>query len=201
MVREEKIRFVEELKERLEASYAIYLSDFTGLDVAEMMDLRKALREVSSTHIVVKNTLARRAVAASGLSDLEEFLLGPTALTLAEGDPVGPAKVLVRFRSKLERPTIKAALIDGRLLTVEEVDRLAALPPRSELLAQVVAGIQAPLHGLVTVLRANLLGLVNALDQLRRRLGEEEGQTVPTSEATPEESGEIEAADPEESTE
>ncbi len=157
------------LATKLRGSPTVYVTDFTGLNVARITELRRRLRAAGVEYLVVKNTLARRALGPAEVSALEPHLAGPTALVLAGADPVGAAKVLADFAREFEKPTVKIGLVEGKTVTPEQVKRLAALPSRIELLAQVGGALQAPLAGLVGALNGLLVTMVGALEALRSK--------------------------------
>jgi len=164
------------LSQQLAGSPTIYVTDFTGLDVAHITDLRRRLRAVGVEYVVVKNTLARRALTEKQLKDggPESFLAGPTALVLAGADPVGAAKVLTDFAKEFEKPAIKVGLVEGKPVTQAQVKSLAALPAKAQLLAQVGGAFQAPMAGFLGVLNGVLYALVGALEALKtKRAGEQ----------------------------
>jgi large subunit ribosomal protein L10 len=163
----QKQELVTTLADRVARSPTLYVTDFTGLDVARLTELRRRLRAAGVEYVVVKNTLARRAFDSAHVPGLLPHLAGPTALVLAGADPVGAAKVLAEFQKEHDRPAIRAGLVDGRAVTPAEVKRLAALPSRPELLAQVGGALQAPLAGLAGALHGVLLTMVGALEGLR----------------------------------
>jgi large subunit ribosomal protein L10 len=117
--------------------------------------------------VVVKNTLAQRALAANSVTALDDHLAGPTGLVLAGKDPVAAAKVLADFVREFEKPAIKIGLIDGRPVTADQVKRLASLPPRDVLLSQLAGAMQAPVAQLAGVLSGVLYQMVGALEALR----------------------------------
>lgn len=158
---------VDALQRELETSPNLYLTDFTGLDVLKMTDLRYRLRTVGVKYLVVKNTLAQRALAASAISDLDEHLTGPTGVVFAGDDPVTAAKVLTDFAKEHERPEIKIGLLDGKPVTKQDVQRLAKLPPRDVLLAQLAGALQGPLAGFAGAMNAILYQFAGALEALR----------------------------------
>src|SRR5881397_2374072 len=134
MKRPEKERLVAELKQKLHGAKALYYTDFTGLNVKRMTDLRRRLRKAKVEYVVIKNTLALRAVNESGL--VGERLKGPTGLVMAK-DAVGAAKVLSDFaKENDQRPTVKGGLLDGRSVDAAQVKRLAAMPSREQMLAE-----------------------------------------------------------------
>jgi len=170
MVRSEKEAVVGSLADMFSGASGIYLTDFTGMDVASVTELRRQLRAASVSYRVVKNTLARLALDRSGKEMLKEFFQGPTGVAVTVEDEFVPAKVLVDFAKEGERPKLKGAFIEGRLFTPEEVTALAALPAKSELLAGVVRGIQTPISGLVGCLSGmfrNLAGVLRAVAERR----------------------------------
>src|SRR5207249_5003863 len=134
----QKQEMVTALAERLRRSRTIYVTDFTGLDVAKLTQLRRRLRQAGGTggdtdFVVVKNTLARRALADAQVQGLEAYLAGPTGLVLTGADPIAAAKVLTDFAREFEKPAIKVGLVDGKTVTPNLVRRLASLPTKHEL--------------------------------------------------------------------
>ena len=164
----QKQETVTALATKLRSSPTVYVTDFTGLNVARITELRRRLRAAGVEYLVVKNTLARRALGPA-VSALEPHLAGPTALVLAGADPVGAAKVLADFAREFEKPAVKIGLVEGKTVTPEQVKRLAALPSRIELLAQVGGALQAPLAGLVGALNGLLVTMAGALEALRSK--------------------------------
>jgi len=165
--REAKGQVVAEVKDRLERARAAILTDYRGLDVTGITELRERLREAGAEYRVVKNTLTARAAEALGLEEVIEFLEGPTAIAFAYDDPVVPAKVINQFARTHKELEIKAGLLGKAVIDAGRVRQLAELPSRDELLGQFVGTVAAPLTGLVTVLAGPMRGLVTALDQLR----------------------------------
>ena len=170
MARPEKEAAVAELKERFASAKVVVLTDFRGLTVKKATELRRRLRQAGVEYRVVKNTLTSRAAREANLTGLDQYLAGPTALAFSGADPVAPAKVLMEFARENKELTVKAGVLDGRVIDAEQVKALADLPSREVLLAQVLAGMQAPLTGLVRVLNGTLAGFVYALEAYRRKL-------------------------------
>ena len=165
MKRNEKEQLVSELTDKLKGASAVYYTDFTGLNVKRMTDLRRRFRKAGVEYVVIKNTLALRAVNESGLAG--ERLRGPTGLVVGP-DPVAAAKVLTDFaRENDQRPDIKGGLLDGRQIGVDQVKALANLPSREQLLAELAGGLQAPLAGFVGALNGVLYMFAGALEALR----------------------------------
>jgi large subunit ribosomal protein L10 len=167
MNKTERQETVETLTEQLRGSPNLYVTDFTGLNVLRMTEFRRRLRASGVSYIVVKNTLAQRALAANAITGLDDHLAGPTGLVLAGNDPVGAAKVLADFAREFEKPAIKFGLVDGRPVTADQVKRLAGLPPRDVLLSQLAGTMQAPVAQLVGVMNSMLYQMVGALEALR----------------------------------
>ena len=164
----QKQEVVTALATRLRRSPTVYVTDFTGLDVAKLTQLRRRLRQAGTEFVVVKNTLALRALGDAQVGGgLESHLAGPTGLVLAGADPVAAAKVLADFAKEFERPAIKVGLVDGRAVTPDQVKRLASLPTRIALLAQLGGALQAPMAGLVGALNGLLMNMAGALEALR----------------------------------
>jgi large subunit ribosomal protein L10 len=152
---------------RLQRAPTVYVTDFTGLNVAKVTELRRRLRAAGVDFIVVKNTLARRAFDAAAVPALSDHLAGPTALVLAGRDPVGAAKVLTDFAREHEKPAIKIGLVEGKTVSPDQVKRLATLPSKQELLAQLGGALQAPMAGWVGAMQGLLQMMVGALEALK----------------------------------
>ncbi len=164
-----KQKQVDELAERLERAQLAVLADYRGLTVAELARLRGRLREVGGEFHVAKNTLTRRAAERLGYHDLMPYLVGPTGLATG-GDPAGLARALNEYARQQRTFVLKAALLGDRVLPPEEVGRLAELPSREQLIAQVIGGFQAPIVGLVNVLNGTLRSLVGVLVARQQQL-------------------------------
>jgi len=168
MKRAEKEALVTGLKDRITQSSTVYLTDFTGLSVKNMTDLRRRFRSAGIEFLVAKNTLALRALHEASIDSLDDVLAGPTGFVFAGAEPVGAAKVLADFRKETQnKPAVKAGLMDGKRVTPEEVQQLAKLPTREELLSQAAGAFQGPLQGFVGVLSGMLNQFVGALEALR----------------------------------
>lgn len=167
----EKVDKVEELTTAMSNAKAIYLADFTGLDVAKVTGLRNKLREAEVGYQVVKNRLAKRAAAEAGISGLDEHLTGPTAIAFTNEDPIAPAKILQDFADEDDTFSIKTGFMDGRVLSPDEVKALSKLPSREELLGKVLGSVQSPMYGLAGVLNGllrNLVGVVAAIEEKQK---------------------------------
>ncbi len=168
MKRAEKEALVTGLKDRITQSSTVYLTDFTGLSVKNMTDLRRRFRSAGIEFLVAKNTLALRALHEASIDSLDDVLAGPTGFVFAGAEPVGAAKVLADFRKETQnKPVVKAGLMDGKRVTEADVQQLAKLPTREELLSQAAGAFQGPLQGFVGVLSGMLNQFVGALEALR----------------------------------
>ena len=165
--REEKERLVAELHEKFKEVRAVILTDFTGLDVAQVSRLRRQLQERGMEYRVVKNTLLRRASQKTALEALAEHFVGPNAIVLSYEDPVLPAKILVDIAKEEPELQIKAGFVEGRVLEPKDVKALATLPPREVLVGQMVGLLKAPLAMLVGVLQAPMRELVGVLQAIK----------------------------------
>ena len=160
---------VQDLREKLAEAKNLFLTDFAGLTVAEITKLRGELRKDGSTYSVVKNTLFKIAAGDDLASKFDKYLAGTTGVVFAGNDPVGPAKALKTFSKDVKAIGIKAAYIDGMMVEAAQVEILAQLPPKIELLAKLVGSLANPMRGLVTVLQGNQSGLVRALNAIREQ--------------------------------
>ena len=165
MNRTEKQQLVTELTTKLRGAKSVYYTDFSGLNVKRMTDLRRRLRKAGVEYVVIKNTLALRAVNESGL--VGERLKGPTGLVVST-DPVAAAKVLSDFaKENDQRPAVKGGLLDGRSVSTEQVKQLASMPSREQMLAELGAGLMAPMAAFAGAMNGLFYMMVGALEALR----------------------------------
>lgn len=175
MNREMKEAFVAELQEKLSNATAFYLTDFTGMSVKQITQFRSRLRNEGVEYVVVKNTLAKRAVEDLELPDIGKFFSGPTGLVVGR-DPVVAAKVLSDFAREFDnKPAVKLGIVDRKEVAPEQIRQLAELPPREVLLAQLAGGLQAPMARLAGGMQNLVGGLARALDALRQQREAAEG--------------------------
>jgi len=170
-----KATVVDEIRARLTSSDAAVLTEYRGLTVSELAELRGALRNSGAEYKVFKNTLARRAVEGAGLTELLPLLEGPVAFAFVEGDAVTTAKALKEFGRSAPALVVKGGLLGGRFLEAADVDALAEIAPREELLARLAGGFQSPLTkaaGLFQAFTRNLAYGVQALIDQRVAAGE-----------------------------
>jgi len=145
MPRPEKVKAVADIRERLEDAEAVFLTEYRGLSVQAVQDLRRALRENGADYKVVKMTLARLAASDAGIEGMGEYLAGPTALAFANADPVAAAKALKEFAKSHDVFVLKAGFLSGSVLSPEEIAKLAEIESREVLLAKVAGAAKAPL--------------------------------------------------------
>jgi large subunit ribosomal protein L10 len=153
MSKTERQSAVEALTAQLKASPNVYVTDFSGLNVLRMTELRRRMREAGVTYVVVKNTLARRALAASEIPSLDKHLTGPTGLVLST-DALAAAKVITEFAREFEKPTVKAGYVDGTAVAPAYIKRLGEIPSRDVLLGQFAGTLNNVLYSFVAALEA-----------------------------------------------
>ena len=164
---DEKKKIVEELHERLAKSKVVIVTDYKGLNVETMTELRRKLREAQIDYQVVKNTLLVRAAKETGVALIQEHLKGPSAIALSFDDPVAPAKVLMEFAKKNEKLEIKTGVMEDRVLDLASIKALAALPSREMLLSQLLSAMVGVPTGLVRVLNGIPQKLMYALQAIK----------------------------------
>lgn len=180
MPRPEKVQAVAEIKERMESARAVFVTEFRGMSVQQLQTLRRALRDSGAEYKVVKMTLARRAADELGLSEIDEYLAGPTALTFADSDPVSTAKVLKDAGSDIEALVVKAGILGAELILPERISELAEIEPRDVLLGKIAGAGKAPM-----VKAAGMFGSFtrNAATMFSQLLEKRESGEVPAAAA------------------
>jgi len=171
---DEKKTIVADLHERFARSKLVIVADHKGLNVQDITDLRRQLREAGVEFQVVKNTLLRRAAADTGVSRLEAFFIGPSAVALSFDDPVAPAKVLTEFAKKNDKLEIKAGVMDAKTLDPGDIKALSSLPSREELLAKVLSAMIMVPTGLVRVLNGVPQSFMNVLQAIKEQKEQQE---------------------------
>lgn len=151
---EQKKQIVEEIAGKMKASVSTVIVDYRGLNVAEVTELRKQLREAGVEYKVYKNSMARRAAEEAGLAELNEQLVGPNAIAFSTVDVVAPAKILNDFAKDHDALEIKAGVIEGNVASVEEIKALASLPSREGLLSMLLSVLQAPMRNFALATKA-----------------------------------------------
>lgn len=161
-----KSKIVEEIKEKISSSQSMILVDYRGLDVEELTELRKKYRDAGVDYKVYKNTMMRFAFKDLGLEEFNEYLKGPSAVAFGLEDPVAAAKVTSEFAKTNEKLEIKAGIVDGVIIDENGVKSLASLPSKEVLVAQVLAGMNAPIQGFANVLQGTVRGLAIVLNAI-----------------------------------
>lgn len=192
MARPEKVQAVADIREGLESAEAVFLTEYRGLSVQAVQDLRRALRNSGAEYKVVKMTLAKLAAGDAGIDGLDDYLAGPTALAFAKSDPVATAKALKDFSKDHEVFTLKAGYLSGNILSPEEISRLAEIEPREILLAKIAGAAKAPLFAAAGMFASFTRDAASMFSQLLDKKesgefvtgGEAEEATLPTDEPT-----------------
>lgn len=169
MDRTQKESFVAALRDRINRAPVLYLTDFTGLDVKAMSQLRRSLKNSGAEYLVVKNRLAMRAFAETDeFPDITESLEGPTGLVFGYEGPVSAAKTLSEFAKEHDqKPVFKLGVVDRQILQPEQIDKLAKLPTREQLLAELAGAFEAPMAALASALEAKVQEMAGLLDALK----------------------------------
>ena len=167
--REQKAEAISEFSENIGKATNAFLIDFKGITVPQVTELRKQVRESGSKYVVVKNTLALIAVKDSPLTQLSKDFTGMTAVAFNTTDAVALAKVLTKFAKDVPSVQFKGAILGGQAVPASEIQNIANLPTRDELIAKLLFLMQHPIRGLVTVLAANIRNLAVVIDQVRKQ--------------------------------
>jgi large subunit ribosomal protein L10 len=170
-VRPEKAEAVEKIRAELEASQAAVITEYRGLTVQQLAELRTKLLATESSYTVSKNTLVRRAVNELGLGELEELLVGPTAVVYVKGDPIAAAKVISSFAKEFPALVIKGGVLDGRVLSEDEAKGLATVDSLDVSRAKIAGMLVAPLQQLVMLLEAPTARILFVLEEIAKRGG------------------------------
>jgi large subunit ribosomal protein L10 len=193
VLKQEKEGVVAELAERLKASDTLILADYRGLSMTQIDHVRTELLKHGARFTVVKNTLTRRAADAAGVDALNEFLDGPTAIAfVGDGDMVAVARTLNTTARETRVLTLKGGLLQGQVVTADQVKNLANLPPTDVLQGQVLGAVVGPLNAIVGLFTAPLRDFVGVIDARIKQL-DEQGGTVAEAEPEQTETSEEEA--------
>lgn len=193
MARPDKSAAVSEIADKFRSSSATVLTEYRGLTVAQLKDLRVSLGE-STTYAVVKNTLTRIAAKEAGVDGLDDLLVGPSAIAFVDGDPVEAAKGLRKFSKDHPALVIKGGFMDGKLLSAEEIGKLADLESREVLLSKLAGAMNASLQTAVSLFAAPLSQTARVVEALRAKV-EEQGPAVAEDPAAEEVAAEEPAAE------
>ena len=174
MPTDHKVRQVEEIADRISRSTIVITTDYPGLGVGQMTELRRALRERDVEFRVIKNSLALMAADAAGKPEVKEVIEGPTGIAFGYGDASVPAKALVDFiRANRSPLTIRGGELDGQVLDMQQIQQLASLPGRDELVSLLMSRMLSPMSGLVNVLNGPIAGLARVLQRHAENLAEQ----------------------------
>jgi large subunit ribosomal protein L10 len=178
--RADKEQLLAEYEEGLKGATHAFVMGYQGIKVPQVTALREKVRQNGGQYIVVKNTLALRAIDGGALGELKDHFVGPTAVAFTDKDPVSLAKALTDFAKDVPAIQFKGGVVEGRAIAAEQVKDIAALPSREELIAKLLFLVQSPVTRFVRVLAAVPQSFVLVLDQIRQKRdagsGQEEGQ-------------------------
>lgn len=165
----EKTKTVTELTEKINKAKGILLTDFRGLNVTEISQLRQQLRQHDIEYRVVKNTLAKISVKQLGLTQIMDYFEGPTAIAISLDDPLAPAKIISEYLKKNNKPAIKACLLQGQVYTGDDLLELTKLPDKNVLIAQLLGTINSPISNFVYALQNILQKMVLVLNSIKEK--------------------------------
>lgn len=154
MLKADKQEVIDQIKEQFQKSSSAICVDFRGVNVEKITQFRRQVKEASGNYQVVKNTLARRAIAETPFEELGQFLVGPTGIVFCQGEPMDPAKVVTNFTKETDGALqVKGGMVDGTVFDAKGIERVSKLPSRQEMLTQLVSSLQSPISGLVGTLQ------------------------------------------------
>ncbi|MEO6695765.1 MAG: 50S ribosomal protein L10 [Ignavibacteria bacterium] len=174
MNKEQKAEGVKEIKELIQTSEAMYLTDFSGLTVEEVNELRKEFYKSGLKYKVVKNTLTVRALRetekySKHVEQLAEILNGPTGIVFAYDNPVSPAKIIKKYFDKIERPKLKIAVVEDEVYESKMLNTLAALPTKEEVISSILGSLDSPASGIVGSINAAMRDLFSVIEEVARK--------------------------------
>lgn len=170
MNKNEKTDIVSQVKDMIDNSSAVYLTDYTGINVADISAIRNNFRKEGVKYKVFKNTLFKRAIDESGkYSKLADHLTGMTGYAFASDNPVAPAKIIKKYFDETQKLALKACYIEDQYYTGESLAELASLPSKNELIASILGSLDAPASGIVGVINAVMRDLVSVIDEISKK--------------------------------
>lgn len=175
-IRPEKQEAVAQIVEKFSSAKSVFVTDYSGLTVEAITNLRRNLRKSKVELQVSKNTLARIAAKQTGLEALVPYLEGPTALAFGMGDPAAPAKVLSDFLKNNEKPKVKAIVFEGRYFEAKAMAEIATLPSREQLMSRLLGSLNSPMSGLANSLSGIIRKLAYALNAVAESKGKPAGE-------------------------
>jgi large subunit ribosomal protein L10 len=167
MATQEKIDIVQKYTDKFKSAKSVYLTDFSGIDVPTITEMRKKFRDENIEYKVLKNRLAIRSLKAADITALDEHLRGVNAFVISYDDPIAPAKIIKEYNKKKEILKLKVVYMEGQVFAADKATTLADLPSRDELLAKFVGLLQAPLAKLLGTLKAPMQKLAGTLDAVK----------------------------------
>jgi large subunit ribosomal protein L10 len=181
MPKTEKVQRVGELRERIEGSQALLLTEYRGLTVADITELRRSLAEGGTRFSVVKNTLMRRAVADAGVGELEPLLEGPSAVAFVGGDPVSAAKTVVEAAKRFPTLVLKGGYLEGKVLSADEARALADLESREVMLSKIAGMLKSEMSRAAAMFAAAPSRFLSLLEAFRSKVpaGADDGSEAP----------------------
>jgi large subunit ribosomal protein L10 len=184
---EEKVRRVADLAERIQASTALLLTEYRGLTVSEIAELRRSLRDAQTSFSVVKNSIMQRAATAVGMDELGSLLTGPSAVAFVDGDPVSAAKTLSGVAKRYPVLVLKGGWMDGRALTAEEARQLADLESREVMLSKIAGMVQGEIARAAAMFQAAQARFLSVLQAYEQQVPE--GGAAPGASSTEQDEG------------
>lgn len=170
MNRNEKTESISEIKELLEGSTAVYLTDYHGINVEDISDIRNQFRNEGVRYKVFKNTLVKRALDEVGKYDkIADHLTGMTGFAFTSTNPIAPAKIINKYFVDKEKLSLKACYIEGEYFNGSQLKALATLPTKDELIASIMGSLDSPVSGIVGAINAVMRDLANVVDQISQR--------------------------------
>lgn len=170
MNRNEKSEIISEIKELLESSTAVYLTDYHGINVEDISSLRNQFRDGGVRYKVYKNTLVKRALDEVGKYDkIADHLVGMTGFAFTTADPLAPAKIINKYFGDKDKLSLKACYVEGEYFDGSQLKTLATLPTKNELIASIMGSLDSPVSGIVGAINAVMRELVSVVDQISQR--------------------------------
>jgi large subunit ribosomal protein L10 len=170
MNKDEKTEIISEVKEMIENSSAIYLTDYSGITVADISTIRNEFRKEGVRYRVIKNTLFKRALDEAGKYDkLADHLIGMTGYAFASDNPVAPAKIIKKYNDSSQKLSLKACYIENQYYDGNKLNEIASLPSKNDIIAGILGSINSPASGIVGTINAVLSNLVSVIDQISKK--------------------------------
>jgi len=170
MNKDEKTGIISEVKEMIENSSAIYLTDYSGITVADINNIRNEFRKEGVRYKVIKNTLFKRALNEAGKYDkLADHLIGMTGYAFASDNPVAPAKIIKKYNDASQKLSLKACYIENQFYDGKRLNEIASLPSKNDIIAGILGSISSPASGIVGTINAVISNLVSVIDQISKK--------------------------------